>query len=133
MCNAKYIQDGTLQNPPRVQISILDKNLCQLSLLAPTLVTVDTNQLTSQLPLEGNTKNISNASAIEAKIQTIIDATKKPLQDNGIDISDLNLEIRFSLNNLTLEETVSDPSKTEDGIWFTFDKFKDILSKSTTN
>ncbi|WP_406602479.1 hypothetical protein ACJA29_03345 [Metamycoplasma sualvi] len=133
MGNAKYIQGGTLQNPPAVQLSILEKDLCPLSLLAPTLVTVDISQLTSQLPLEGDTKNISNASTIETKIPAIISEVKKPLQDNGIDISDLNLEIRFSLNNLVLEETISDPTKSEDGIWFTFDKFKDILSNSTTN
>ena len=57
MGNAQYIQGGTLQNPPAVKLSILEKDLCPLSLLAPTLVTVDISQLTSQLPLEGDTKN----------------------------------------------------------------------------
>ena len=31
-------------------------------------------------------------------------------------IDDLNLEIRFSLNNIKLEENISDSNATEDGI-----------------
>ncbi len=115
MGNVNYIQNGGLTNPPVVQVSVLEKELCQLSLLAPTLITVDLSQL-NQLAFEGNTKTISNATNITNKITEIIDAVKKPLQDNNIEISDLNLEIRFSLNNLPLEETISDSSKTEDGI-----------------
>ncbi len=110
----------------------LEQNLVTLKLLAPVAITVNLTDL-NQLAFEGNTKTISNANNIQTKVSEIINQVKKPLQDNGTDINDLNLEIRFSLNNLPLEETISDSSKTEDGIWFTFDKLNEILSQSTTN
>ncbi|WP_406602578.1 hypothetical protein ACJA29_03905 [Metamycoplasma sualvi] len=86
----------------------------------------------NQLKFEGNTKNISNSNSITTTITTIIDEIKNNYIALG-DLSDLHLEIRFSLNNIKLEENISDSSTTEDGIWYTFDKLNEILSSSTTN
>ncbi|WP_406602654.1 hypothetical protein ACJA29_00375 [Metamycoplasma sualvi] len=120
-----------INNNKEITSTTQEQNLVTLQLLAPVAITVDLNKL-NQLKFEGNTKNISNSNSITTTITTIIDEIKNNYIALG-DLSDLHLEIRFSLNNIKLEENISDSSTTEDGIWYTFDKLNEILSSSTTN
>ncbi|MBD5423291.1 MAG: hypothetical protein HDR43_02240, partial [Mycoplasma sp.] len=102
-----------------------------LKLQAPVAITVDLGEL-KKLAFQGNTKNITNVDNIK---EQIIDIVNKIKQENlsAITDNDLNLEIRFSLNEIKLEENINDPNSTDDGIWYTFDRLNEILSSSTTN
>ncbi|MBD5423500.1 MAG: hypothetical protein HDR43_03310, partial [Mycoplasma sp.] len=108
-----------------------DNALVILQLQAPVAIIVDLSQL-GQLSFQGNTKNIDNATQIKNKINEIINNVKST-NSSAITNNDLNLEIRFSLNELKLEENISDQNVTDDGIWYTFEKLNEILSRSTTN
>ncbi|MBD5423372.1 MAG: hypothetical protein HDR43_02665 [Mycoplasma sp.] len=120
---------------------IINKNnkqvpyLYKLNLLAPILISVDNSDL-KQLKFEGNTKVIDNASDINTKILSIIEKIKNDMKqsNSSLDLEDLNVEIRFSLNSIKLENDFSANSNyTDDGIWYTFDKLNSILSNSKIN
>ncbi|MBD5423133.1 MAG: hypothetical protein HDR43_01400, partial [Mycoplasma sp.] len=109
-----------------------DNALITLQLQAPTSINVDLSKL-NDLSFQGNTKNINNADQIRNKINEIVNNVKLNNSSAIVD-GDLNLEIRFSLNNIQLETNYGSNSQyTDDGIWYTFDKLNEILLSSTIN